>query len=70
VAIVKDPKDPKKNIKAEVLATNSPDKDLSTELVAQASQATEGQMIPNKVLVDLFGTMPTGKANLLNNKGK
>lgn len=70
VAVVADPKDPKKNIKAEVISTNSPDKSLSTELVAQASQATEGQMIPNKVLVDLFGTMPTGKANLLNNKGK
>jgi hypothetical protein len=70
VAVVKDAKDAAKNIKGEVLGTTSPSKNLSTELVAQASQATEGHMVPNKILIDLFGTMPTGKVNLLNAKGK
>lgn len=69
VAVVKDTKDAAKNVKGEVLSTSSPTKNLSTELVANAKLATEGQMVPNKILIDLFGNMPTGKANLLN-KGK
>ncbi len=63
VAVVKDPKDPEKNIRGEVLGTASPTKNLSTELV-DASVATEGHIVPNKILVDLFGGMPSGKINL------
>jgi hypothetical protein len=66
MAVITDPKDAKKNIKAEVLGTESPEKNLSTELVPTPALATEGQMIPNKALVTLFGSMPTGKVNLLN----
>jgi len=66
LAVVPDPKDPKKYIKAEVLGTDSPEKQLSTELVATPALATEGHMLPNKALITLFGSMPTGKAHLLN----
>lgn len=65
VAVVKDPKDPTKNIRGEVLSTSSPVKNLSTQLVASPSKATENQVVPNKILIALFGNMPTGKANLL-----
>ncbi|MGZ3721967.1 MAG: hypothetical protein ACXVA9_03490 [Bdellovibrionales bacterium] len=65
MAIVKDPKNATKNIKGEVLSTNSPTKNVSTKLMASASQATEGQMIPNKTLLALFGGIPTGKINMV-----
>lgn len=66
LAVVKDPKDPSKNIKGEMLTTISPVKGVSMELVASPALATEGQIVPNKVLITLFGSMPTGKSNLLN----
>jgi len=65
VAVVKDAKDPSKNVRGEVLGTSSPTKNLSTTLVASPALATEGQTVPNKTLIALFGAMPTGKANLL-----
>lgn len=65
MAIVHDPKNPAKNIKGEVFSTNSPAKNISTRLVPAASQATEGQMVPNKTLLSIFGAMPTGKINLI-----
>jgi hypothetical protein len=69
VAVVKDPKDPEKNIRGEVLSTSSPTKSISTELV-ESTVATEGQIVPNKILIDIFGNMPTGKNNLLNAEKK
>lgn len=65
MAVVKDPKDALKNIKGEVFATNSPVKNLGTRLVASPSQATEGQIVPNKTLLTVFGTIPTGKINMV-----
>lgn len=68
VAIVKDAKDPKKIIRGEMIGTSSPIKNLKTELVASANLATENQIVPNKTLIALFGSMPTGKANLIAGK--
>ncbi|HMN70039.1 MAG TPA: hypothetical protein PKC28_15970 [Bdellovibrionales bacterium] len=68
VAIVKDPKDATKNIRGEVLGTSSPVKSIATRLVTAPSEATENQTVPNKVLVTLFGGMPTGKTHLLEKK--
>ena len=65
LAVVPDPKSPDHFIKGEVLGTISPVKNVSTELMASPAQATEGQMVPNKVLITLFGNMPTGKLNMV-----
>jgi hypothetical protein len=65
MAVVKNPKDPKKNIKGEVFGTSSPAKNISTTLMASASTATEGQLVPNKTLITLFGAVPTGKVNMV-----
>lgn len=65
MAVIKDPKNPDKNIRGEVFSTNSPAKKLSTQLVNSPSVATKGQVVPNKVMVSLFGGMPTGKLNLV-----
>lgn len=64
VAVVKDPKEADKYLRGEVLGTGSPTKNITTELV-ESSRATENQIVPNKVLIDIFGNMPTGKTNLL-----
>lgn len=64
MAIVKDRKDPSKNIKGEVFSTLSDANNISTELVSDAAQATVGQVIPDKILLSLFGQIPTGKVNL------
>jgi hypothetical protein len=64
MAIVKDPKS-EKNVKGEVFGTSSPAKNLSTELVASAAKATENQLVPNKTLLTAFGTVPTGKINMI-----
>lgn len=64
VAVVKDPKEADKYLRGEVLGTGSPTKNLSTELV-ESAVATENQIVPNKILIDVFGNMPTGKNNLL-----
>ena len=69
VAVVKDPQDANKNTRGEVLSTNSPAKNISTVLVASPHLATKDQTVPNKTLLALFGSIPTGKVNLLN-KGK
>ena len=53
------------NKKAEVLGTVSPAQNLSTTLVASPIEATMGQTVPNKVLSQLFGNIPVGKANPL-----
>lgn len=65
LAAVPDGKNTDRYVKGEVLASVSPAKSVSTELMAEPSTATEGQMVPNKVLVALFGGMPTGKLNLI-----
>lgn len=69
VGVVKDAKDPAKNVRGDVLGTNSPVQKLESTLVP-ASQATEGQIVPNKTLTALFGGMPLGTANLLSEKDK
>jgi hypothetical protein len=65
LAAVPDEKVKDKYIKAEVIGTSSPKTSLTAELVAAPAQATEGQLVPNKVLIDLFGGMPAGKINMI-----
>jgi hypothetical protein len=65
MAVIRDPKNADKNIKGEVLSTQSPAKNVSTKLMAQASLATEGQLVPNSILLKVFGGMPVGKINLI-----
>ncbi len=65
-----DPKEKDKYVKGEVLATESPKQSLTTTLVATPNLATEGQMVPNKILVALFGAVPTGKVNVVTNPPK
>jgi hypothetical protein len=67
LAAVPDGKGSDQYIKGEVLSSLSPAKNIATELVTSPAQATEGQMVPNKVLLTLFGGMPTGKVNLVAN---
>lgn len=64
LAAIPDPKNPDHYIKGEVMATNSPMKNVTTKLMAKPSEATEGQLVPNKILFTLFGNMPTGTLNL------
>jgi hypothetical protein len=65
MAAIPDAGNPDHYVKAEVLGTDSPVKNISTELVASPSQATAGQLVPNKILLTVFGNMPTGKLNLV-----
>ncbi len=65
VGVVKDAKDANKNVRGEVFGVSLPAQNLSTSLVP-AAQATEGQVVPNKTLISLFGGMPSGTVNLLN----
>ncbi len=64
MAIVRDPKT-KKNVKGEVFSTLSPAKGIATQLVANPNQATEGHTVPNKIIMKVFGNIPTGKINLV-----
>ena len=65
LAVIVDPKNPDQYIKGEIITTDSAAKAIATELVSNPSQATEGHTVPNKVLVTLFGNMPTGKINMV-----
>lgn len=65
LSAVPDPAEKDKYVKAEILGTESPKQSLTTELVASPASATEGQVVPNKILVGLFGAMPTGKVNMI-----
>jgi hypothetical protein len=67
MAAIPDPKETGKYIQAEVLETSAPTKNLKTELVDSPAVATEGQLVPNKILIALFGSVPTGKVNILAN---
>lgn len=67
MAVIPDPKETDKYVQAEVLGTSAPKKGLKTELVESPQLATEGQMVPNKTLIALFGSVPTGKVNILAN---
>lgn len=51
--------------KGEVFGTSSPVQKLSTELVAQPAEATQGLMVPSKSLKMLFKSIPRGKINSL-----
>ena len=64
MAIVKDGKG-EKNVKGEVFGTLSPAKNLSTRLMGSAALATEGQVVPNKILLTVFGGIPSGKINMV-----
>lgn len=68
LAVVPDPKEPGRFIKGEIFGSSSPAKNITTQLMETPAQATEGQIVPNKVLVTLFGQMPTGKVHLLATK--
>ena len=65
-----DPKEKDKYVKGEVLTTESPKQSLTTRLVATPNLATEGHLVPNKILVSLFGAVPTGKVNVVTNPPK
>ncbi len=54
--------------KGEVLGTQSPLQNLSTELVANPAEATKGFVVPSDTLKILFGTVPTGKINVFGKK--
>ena len=56
------------NGKGEILGTNSPLKNINTELVANAAEATKGFIVPADTLKILFGTVPSGKVNVLAGK--
>jgi hypothetical protein len=62
-----DPAQKDKYIKGEAFYTESPTSGLTLRLVAAPTEATEGQMVPNKILTSLFGGMPTGKVNMVAN---
>lgn len=51
--------------KAEIFSTNSPTKTITTELVSDPQRATDGQVVPNKTLMALFGNIPSGKLNMV-----
>ncbi len=62
---VPDPAEKDKYIKSEVIGTESPKQNLVTKLVDSPNLATEGQILPNKIIVNLFGGVPTGKVNMI-----
>ncbi len=62
---VPDPAEKDKYMKSEVLGTESPKQNLTTRLVDSPHIATEGQMLPNKIIVSLFGGIPGGKINMI-----
>lgn len=64
------PKEKDKYIKAEIIFTEDTKQSLTTRLVASPAEATEGQMVPNKIMTTLFGGMPTGKVNMVANPPK
>ncbi|MGE3760582.1 MAG: hypothetical protein AB7H97_22650 [Pseudobdellovibrionaceae bacterium] len=63
------PAEKDKYVKAEITGTDSPKMKLTTRLLP-ANAATEGQMVPNKTLISLFGGVPTGKVNVVANPPK
>jgi hypothetical protein len=65
MAVIPDPKDPTKNVRGEVIETASPAKGITTKLMPTAAEATAGHLVPNKILIALFGGMPLGKLNLI-----
>lgn len=67
LAAVPDSKEKDKYVKGEILGTSSPSSSVSSELVTSANLATEGQLVPNKTLISIFGSMPTGKINIIAN---
>lgn len=62
---VPDPAEKDKYVKSEVLGTESPKQNLTTRLVDSPHLATEGQILPNKIIVSLFGGIPSGKINMV-----
>ena len=56
--------------KGEVLTTKSPAQGIGTELVAQATLATNNMPVPADLLTHLFGEVPTGTKNEMNRKSK
>ncbi len=54
--------------KGEVIATRSPVKKMASELVANPTEATEGQVLNTKSLEQVFGTVPRGQDNPLSKR--
>ncbi|MGE3682426.1 MAG: hypothetical protein AB7G93_11935 [Bdellovibrionales bacterium] len=54
-----------KYVRAEVISTDSATKKLMLELVASPQSATENHLVPTVTLKTIFGTIPTGKVNLI-----
>jgi hypothetical protein len=63
VAALPDPSAKDKYMKAEIVDVEVPSSGLTSKLVADASSATEGQTVPAKTLISLFGSVPGGKVN-------
>lgn len=50
--------------KGEILETTAPVQGLTTELVPNAEMAQKGQVVPEKILKTLFGSLPKGQENI------
>lgn len=53
------------NERGEVLGTNAMGQGITTELVAQATEATAGQVYSPTILKTLFGSIPSGENNVI-----
>jgi hypothetical protein len=58
------------NERGEVLGTNSVSQGISTELVANSTQATAAFPVSAGILKSLFGEVPAGKTNLISKSAK
>lgn len=58
------------NERGEVLGTNAMGQGITTELVANPSDATLGQPYSSNLLKTLFGSIPEGKANVVSRAAK
>lgn len=65
VAALPDPSAKDKFMKAEIVDVEVPASGLTSKLVANAQSATEGQTVPTKTLISLFGSVPSGKVNVV-----
>lgn len=57
------------NDKGEALGMRSPMQGLTTELVANPQEATQGMQVNTAHLIKLFGTVPTGQTNVVAKAG-
>jgi hypothetical protein len=70
LALVPEGKEEDKYVRIESISSETPASKVSVDLVPTPDLATEGQTVPTKVLVELFGNVPTGKINLISVENK